>query len=237
MNALILLLATTTFSRLIPDRYTALLEKLLRYIIVTLTVAFVVTSFLYLLYPTYVDHVEPTLADLGMLFRKGEAIYAWPATYSLHGLLYGPGLTELQAAAQLLPVPLLISSKLPGVLPAAILALLFLRVTSSPIARGYILFFFLFADAALWNRADPILGLAAFVALLLTERRQMAQIPLFILLGVIAGICSSLKLHGALYIVPAFVMALSRQDKWLVPFAFFVIFAVATLLASFTPPS
>lgn len=49
MHALILLLTTTTFSRLIPDRYTAFLEKLLRYIIVTLTVAFVVTLFLYLL--------------------------------------------------------------------------------------------------------------------------------------------------------------------------------------------
>lgn len=67
-----------------------------------------------------------------MLFRKGEAIYAWPATYSLHGLLYGPKLTELQAAAQLLPVPLLISSKLPGVLPAAILALLFFTRNVQP---------------------------------------------------------------------------------------------------------
>jgi len=202
------------------------LPQLTRALVFFLAFCFLATLIRYFYYPSYIDHVEPTLADLGVLFRSGEAIFPHVSSHTLHGLLYGSGLTELQSLAQLLPMDIVPASKLTGLFPAAALTVLFFFVTRSTLARSYSLFFFLFADAAIWNRAEPILGLLALTAMLVVEkfRHPLAK---YALLGILAGACSSLKLHGLLYILPAVIVALSHQERTKV--AYSVVFMSATI--------
>ena len=233
MNSLILLLVSVFISRAVPDSHHATYAKALRVVVILLTFLFICTLARYMFYPSYVDHIEPTLADLGLIFREGGAVYPTLDTYSLHGLLYGPGLTELQALTQLLPLALIDASKLPGVLPAAALALIFLFSTRSEIARGYLLLFFLFADAAIWNRADPLLGLAAYVAMRYADDKRGVHV--FVVVGLLAGFCSSLKLHGVLYVVPALIIALGKEHRKTLCTAVFLAVSLGALALTFAP--
>lgn len=234
MNTLILVVVANLIGFFIPARHAPWMWMTVRIATFVLAAAFGATLIAYLAYPGYIDHIEPTLADLGMMFRVGAAIYPPFTAATLHGLLYGPGLTELQALAQLLPVPVIAASKLPGVVPAAAVTLWFLLSTRSDIARAHVLFFFMFADAALWNRAEPLLGLAAFAAMVAASRVRAVTLGALVV-GALAGFCASLKLHGFLYAVPAVMLLLSRTGRVWLPLAVSTVAGLAVLTLSVAP--
>ena len=73
-----------------------------------------ISGLVYLLYPNYLDHVESTITSLGLVLERGEELYPFPDQYPYHGLLYGPLLATIQATLIPIGMPILVASKIPG---------------------------------------------------------------------------------------------------------------------------
>src|SRR4029077_6406105 len=81
----------------------------------------------YLFLPSYLDHIEPTVAVSSALLLRGEPIYpAWDAGQGLYGVPYGPVLYFIHAAV-LLFCKNIEATKFVGVV-AAWLAMVFIAV-------------------------------------------------------------------------------------------------------------
>jgi hypothetical protein len=164
---------------------------------------FLILAFSYLFYPSYIDHVESTIATLGSIFLSGGQIYPELTVYSLHGLIYGPGLAEIQAVFQSLGLPVVMASKIPSVLAFAFSSIVLLLFLKNNLARSYLLFLLPFGLFMFWNRAEPFLVL--LVALSLIAMAYANGLFAVFLIGIFAGFASSLKLHAALYVVAALI--------------------------------
>ncbi len=170
----------------------------------------------FLAFPNFTDHAAPAMADLGMQLAKGNPLYPGLDAYSFHGLLYGPLLFEIQSAAiflgsTLAGLPVILSSKLPGVLAFLAAGALFFRL-----ARGrefglayYALFLLPFGILAFWNRCEPLFLLLVTLGFWAVESLQRRQALL--VLGLCAGLAAGFKLHGFLYIAPAAIAFFSRE--------------------------
>jgi hypothetical protein len=64
----------------------------------------------YLLYPNYFDHAEPTVAVIGQIVAAGGQAYPQGADWQFNGLVYGPSLYLLNAIGTQLFDPILGSS-------------------------------------------------------------------------------------------------------------------------------
>jgi len=178
------------------------------------------TSGSYLAAPGYFDHVEPSIAAISWWYRHGHPLYpAWNEDEGLYGLVYGPLLFQITAAALTLS-PTILMSKIPGfccfwlagmaimgslrpLLPSARLSLLPLAACLI-IAGSY-------WNWAYWDRSDPYLLLAA--ALALCSSRRMGRTNAAIAVGLLGGISVNLKVHGALYVLPYAVALLARESS------------------------
>jgi hypothetical protein len=194
----------------------------------------------YALFPNYLDHAEPAMTQLGFALLEGRPLYPALDAYTFHGLLYGPLVAELQAAAilagsSLAGLPVILASKLSGVLAFLAASLLFFRLASGwKFARAYYVLFVLpFGYWAIWNRCEPLFLLLAAGGLWAAALRPRRQALL--LIGLCAGLASGLKLHGCLYLAPAVLMVIVRSglaaDALLVP----AIPALAAFLLLFLP--
>ena len=54
--------------------------------------AYLVTLVNYILYPSYVDHFEPTIASIAWLGKHGHPYYPNWMTDDVYGIAYGPAL-------------------------------------------------------------------------------------------------------------------------------------------------
>jgi hypothetical protein len=167
-----------------------------------------VLSTCYLFSPTYVDHIEASVASLTHYFQQGLPIYPDLESYTFHGLLYGPLLTELNSLGYLFGHDIL-ASKLVGWAAAWIGAVLIVitpkrsdRNSAWLISTAWVLFVLAsFGSTFTANRADSLLLLFATLALCAVVRAP----SLFglALAALLAGCAADLKLHGPLYIAPA----------------------------------
>src|SRR5258706_11379258 len=117
----------------------------------------------YAFYPNFSDHAEPAMTSLGIVMLKGKPLYPGLDEYSFHGLLYGPLLAEIQAAAIFLGtaiagLPVLLASKLAGVLAFFLASGVFFKLAPGwGFARAYYTLFLLpFGILAFWNRCEPV---------------------------------------------------------------------------------
>jgi hypothetical protein len=164
-----------------------------------------VLAIVYLLYPSYLDHLESTVATLGLIYSNGGQIYPEISNYTFHGLLYGPGLSEIQSSLKFLGLPIILSSKIPGVL-SFLLSIIILRSTiKNDFSKAYLIFLVPFGLFLFWNRAEPFLLL--IVSLCLWILFRSTNLGAVFLIGCLAGFASSLKLHGALYVLAAIFVA------------------------------
>jgi hypothetical protein len=175
-------------------------------------------SLMWLTVPGYFDHVETSTAAISFWYREGHPLYpAVDQGEGLYGLLYGPLLFQIIAAALSLS-PTVLLTKVPGFLafwlsvPVMAIALRpslpAARLTMIPVAITLIVAAWWFV--ASWTRADPFLLLLAALALL-CERRLNHGAAAFAL-GMLAGLCMNLKIHGVFYILPYIVGLLT--DGW-----------------------
>jgi len=190
-------LAKTNFSKKYLDSALTL--------VVNVTFCLVLAAaFGYLFYPSYFDHVEATVATLGVIFSQGGQIYPTLPDYSLHGMMYGPGLSEIQSMFLETGLPVILASKIPSVLAIFSAVFLLFKVLKNNLARGYLLLLVPFGLYLFWIRADPYFLLLVTAALMTAARSE--GIVAALILGGLAGVASSLKMHAAIYIVAAVIV-------------------------------
>ncbi|MEJ1963955.1 MAG: hypothetical protein WDO56_21380 [Gammaproteobacteria bacterium] len=206
----VLCLAVLGLFFLLPPRQRAYLEALPRLPIVgalvTLSMLLIGTAVLYLAFPGYFDHLEPTTATLGQVFARGSTLYPYPDFYPYYGVLYGPGLAISQSMFSGLGLPVLVASKLPGVLALLCSIPIMWRLSGHVLARGYFLLLIPFGYFLFWVKAEPFLVLLVCLALLIADRRKSGYL-LAIAIGLLAGVASALKIHGAIYVGAAYLAA------------------------------
>jgi len=210
------------------------LGKHLPKVVDTLLLLMGTLALLYLAFPSYLDHVEATSAMLGRVLGEGGAI--WPdlqTDFSYRGLLYGPGLAEVQWLATLLPVNPVLASKLPGVLSFLIAICLTYRHVVHPAAKAYLLLLLPFGLLLFWTRAEPLFLLAVAVTLTLNRAKGLPWHLRAVLTGLAMGAASTLKLHAGIYVLAAYCCT-PVQPKW-PEIGLMVAVAIGVFFMSFLP--
>lgn len=168
--------------------------------------------------PDFIDNVEPTVIGNAWIWWHGGALYPpldVPGVPELRGLLYGPLTFIAAGAAPSLLGGTILVAKLPALLAfAGTLLLMWFACRRLRATRGVALLataataiVLSISEAPYWIRADTALMLiAAFCAWLLARRADRVMLR-SLLLGVLAGVASGFKLHGALYVAPACLLA------------------------------
>lgn len=161
--------------------------------------AMLLIAFAYLYYPNYLDHVEATVANLGLMLNSGSSLYPSIDSYTLHGLLYGPLLTEIQAFFQWLPFDTLTNSKLPGVIAFFAFTVIAFCTLKDVVSRGYLVILLMFGPYLFWARSEPLFLIICIVSWTVCLRTDSWR---WLVLGFAAGLACALKLHGFLYVFP-----------------------------------
>ena len=158
--------------------------------------------------PTYLDHIEASVASTTQYFMRGIPVYPSLKSYTFHGLLYGPLLPELNSIGYLVGGGVL-GSKLVG-WAAAWLAIGIIALTTPRAQRDWTWSMSLVAGGCVGasfgsiltaDRADSLLLLFSTLALWSVVR--LPPVAAVVLVGLFAGLAADLKLHGPAYIVPA----------------------------------
>lgn len=177
---------------------------------------FVAVAGLYFARAEFIDHVEPQIAAVGWLHHTGHPIYhALDGRQVYSGGPYGAGTIILVSACYALFGASLLAAKAAsaGALAAALLAggVTLRREDARGWTRGLVEFIVLLGlpyGAAFWLRADPaiVAVAAAGTGIAWTACRPIAVLGAVVSLGAICW----LKVHGALYLFPAFVVLATR---------------------------
>lgn len=180
---------------------------------------FLAVVLLYYTHTGFIDHVEPQIAAVAWLHHTGAPIYpALDGAQVYAGGPYGAGTILLVAAAFALGGPSLIAAKLASAFALAValasMVLALRREAPGRSGREVMEFLGLIAlpyGAAFWLRADPsLLAVAALAALsVCSARRVLATAGCALCLGAILW----LKVHGALYLFPTFVVLAWRHGR------------------------
>lgn len=189
----------------------------------------------YLAYPGYIDHVESTIASLGLVVRQGNSLYPLPDPFPFHGLLYGPVLAYTQAFLTPQHWPILLASKLPGLVAFLASVLLFLHANRDTLARGYLMYLLPFSFMLFWNRAEPFFLLLVAAGLLTGRIEHGSKYLRPIIMGVLAGAASGLKLHGAIYVLAAYLAATLGLSITIGSVLLFGLAAVLSFATGFLP--
>jgi hypothetical protein len=199
-----------------------------------LLIATLALALSYLPYPSYLDHVEATCAMLGRVLREGGNL--WPdlrTDFSYRGLLYGPGLSEIQWIATFMPLDPILASKVPGVLAFVMSVCLVYPQLRNVEARVYLLLALPFGMLLFWARAEPIF-LVLVAATLHSNNKKCPPLVQAIFVGALFGVATSLKMHAGIYVAAAY-FCVPHQRKF-ATLAAMGATACAVFIISFTPP-
>jgi len=210
-----------------------------------LVLAVVSAAFSYLVYPSYLDHGEPSVALISWRLLDGFSAYPPFEALNRTSNVYGPITYLIHAVSYLIAGPSVAAGKASGLAAAALVPIiLFLNyrrhgsetgLFAASLGAGFIL---LNLHVSIWNRPDPFLVLLAVLSIWAKNASRSGQPEwaktLFI--GVCGGLAVGLKVHGALYIAPiAFIQCLDRQQKFF-PFVACAAVGAAVVLAPFALP-
>jgi hypothetical protein len=172
----------------------------------------------YLMYPNYLDHLQPTVASISWLWMEGHELYPNWMTDDVYGSVNGPVLFLLNGVALLLK-PSIFVSKLPGILSLGaalgVAWILFKRTTDNSLLSllllaSLLLLLEIFSVYAYWNRSEPFLILISVLAFLIASRSSSWVAGVSI--GVLAGLAVGLKVYGFICVIPAAAVALARVE-------------------------
>jgi Dolichyl-phosphate-mannose-protein mannosyltransferase len=203
-------------------------------------------------YPIYLDAVERAVAGIAWWWAGGHAMYPDAAGLGRYGLFpYGPLTYELIGGTLKLFGPSVLLSKLPSLIAfllviAGMYALLRRAgVARLPAAVIVQLLIVLGGTHWLWVRPDPFtIALTVLACFFLPRRWEISSdakdgsaFGRIAALGVIAGLSSAFRIHGALYILPAllFDLYLERRHLLLKAVLFAALVAGITLLPHLVP--
>ena len=181
-----------------------------------------VLALLYLRYPSYYNHMEANAVVQSWLGWRGLPLYPSPTTGDIYAFPYGPALFETLGAALWAFGPSIAASKIPGLaafVATPILSFVMLRRSGAKIVEAMaITAAQCFVQAGFDNEAYAY-GARADVFLMLTAQGAMfaatcrPTIANAIILGLLAGLESNLKIHGVLYVLPAAVYFLLTSQR------------------------
>ncbi|PUE29523.1 hypothetical protein B9Z35_10025 [Limnohabitans sp. Jir61] len=203
-------------SLLIPIRYAGLIHTLSKPLTYAAFIFTASCSILYLFYPNFIDHLEPTITQITLIWMQGGDLYPPIDAPSKHGLLYGPALYWVQYPFLAISNDLILSSKLPSVLAFNAACCLLFYSYKNALSRAYLLLLLPFNLILFWNRAEPYFVLLVALAVFVIEQQPKSQA---LLLGVLAGLASSFKAHGILYILPFLIFFCNYSFRHSVQFA------------------
>lgn len=187
----------------------------------------------YLAYPSFADIVESSVVVLGHRLLQGEDIYPQVFDHTLSGLLYSPLLFEINAVALTLPLAPEFSTKLPPLLAYLGVAWVCVHIWKDRRVWLYGLFIGPF-KLVFMNSGQPHLLLFTALALLVMARMPVSALRAG-LVGLLAGACMSIKLHGVLYVAAIYLVMVPRW--WTRPMHLGMVFlgAASAFLLAFAP--
>jgi hypothetical protein len=197
----------------------------------------------YLVYPGFLDWVEPGAAGISWLAWQGAPIYPPLATGPIYSQVYGPLLFQAVGFFLGLLGPSIAISKIPGVAAFAVAHLAtYLMLRHNQASRGLSLIIaatlcvvqagFANQAYAFGVRADPWLYLVSAVSILVATATPSTAHA--VLLGCLGGIISNLKLSAGLYIAPAALLFLLYHTTEPVRCLRFAILALTAGFVSFS---
>jgi hypothetical protein len=202
---------------------------------------YLLTFAVYLIYPNYVDHGQPTVASIGWLGTHGQSIYPDWVKEDVYGVQYGPVLYLINGLVLALS-PTLAASKLAGVLcliaAFCLTSIVIKKLTNNTLATFFVLSSFVmlcvpFGPYPYWNRAEPILMfISAFSLLIAFELPPLAAATV---IGVLAGLATGLKLHGLIYVAPTAVVAFARAESQRERIAVAIVGVACAIVVVFLP--
>jgi hypothetical protein len=172
----------------------------------------------YLRYPSYLDHVEPTIASIAWLGMHGHALYPNWESGNAYGLVYGPVLYLLQGSLLLID-PTITASKALGVVSLLIAFCLIFAIIKQRVSDNFTRVFFVasvvmllmpFGPFVYWTRAEPFLILISVLALIAAIK--LRPLAAGVVVGCLAGIAMGFKLHGFVYVAPTAIMTIARAQ-------------------------
>jgi hypothetical protein len=175
----------------------------------------------YLFFPSYLNHAEAMTAAVSWLGWEGYPLYPRLDTGDVYGVAYGPALYQVTGFFLWIFGPSIGTSKILGLTAFAVsqvLSFVALWRTGAGAAEALAMTAVQcvvlagFTDQAYVSgvRSDVLLFLAAQAAILAAT--STPTVLTAAALGLLGGACADLKLHGVLYILPAFVYWLSRSS-------------------------
>lgn len=177
-------------------------------------------ALLYLLFSGYHDHCEALVASASAMLLQGEQpLYHAMDAAARYSVSYGPMLYLLVALPAVVLGASIPSSKIAGLLACAlavwVLFKTICRHCEPPMARLltglFALVLLLFENYGYWNRPDPFLLLC--VALGLAATTQLSLRRAAIVIGALSAVSTNLKIHGAVYMLPAISILLMRHPR------------------------
>jgi len=206
---------------LVPLRATspALTRRLAVLITGGLLAVFAVIGGWYLTLNGFAGEVEPAVSCLSWLVQSGQQLYTDFSTAERYSVLYGPSVFLTNGLILAILGPSLASVKLASVL-GNLGSLVFLyaataRRSRDPLAAGVtglaVLYYWTQGFAVYLVRPDALLVFAVALGLFAAVkiRRGLAVVTV----AVAAGFAINLKLHGALYFLPIFVLLWQRYGR------------------------
>ena len=176
----------------------------------------------YLFYPSYLNHMEASVTAVAWLGWDGHPLYPRLDTGDAYGLPYGPALFQVTGLFLWIFGPSIGASKALGLTAfvlSQVLSFVTLRRSGADEAEALTLtgvqcvVLAGFTDQGFVSgiRSDSLLFLAAQTAVLVgTFAPTMLTASA---LGLLGGICANFKIHGGLYVLPAFAYCLSRSHS------------------------
>ena len=189
--------------------------------------------FFYIVSPGYIDHLQHTVSSIGFAALAGAPIYPPVESQLLYGMLYGPlaflffavpvdgmlaaGLLENPSSA-VIPVTKLIGAA------AALAGTYFVwRRSVTPIdspARKLTVYAFIllftvcaFSPLSISNKPDSFLFLFSAISIFVSARTSNILRSL-VIISVLAALGSAMKLHAAIYIIPAGLLLLFLEKSF-----------------------
>lgn len=194
-------------------------------------------SVYYLYFPSFVDHLEASIANLGLIYQSGDFLYPLPIGYSYHGTLYGPLLAQIQSFSQSLAIyvqsDVILNAKIPGVLAFVLSGIMLFFSISRPLPRMYLALIIAFGLVAFWNRADSYLLFFCCFGIFLCV--HLKGIYIYALLGILAGLSAALKIHGVLYIAALAVFIGANGGSYAIKLGYFIIGTIFAFALTFSP--
>lgn len=163
---------------------------------------FALLSLFYLFYPNYFDHFESSVGNFGQILHQKRPLYPMDGNFPYNGSVYGPVTAEIQYLVQSFQIPIMLASKLPGLIAFFSFGLVIRCLSRKNLDFAYLVFIFSGGYMLFWNRADPWLLLLVSLTLLVGIQKKW-QARRYILFGVLGAFASGLKVHGIIYVVCA----------------------------------